>query len=258
MIKYFVASDIHSFFTIYYNTLLEKGFDINNPNHRLIICGDLFDRGKESKELLDFLLSLPEERLILIRGNHEDLLEDCLHQINQKVNISQHHWSNGTLDTISQLTETNKYDLVCGCYDIESINYKLEKYFSLINRAVDYYELGDYIFVHGWVPYILQDTHDSSGELSIISKPIIKLDAERFMWGHARWYNGMEEAARGIIIPGKTIVCGHFHTGWGHFNIHKEGETQYDNFDIYFDKGVIALDTCTAYSNKVNIYVFEK
>ena len=67
----------------------------------------------------------------------------------------------------------------------------------------------------------------------------------------------MQEAARGIIIPGKTIVCGHFHTGWGHFNIHKEGETQYDNFDIYYDEGVVALDTCTVYSNKIKILVLK-
>ena len=256
MYKYFIASDIHSFFTIYYNALLEKGFDINNPKHILIICGDLFDRGQESRELLDFLLSLPKERLILIRGNHEDLLEHCLSEIEKGYHPSYHHWSNKTVDTIAQLTNINKYDF----YDVartSNIREKLKDYFELVSRAVDYYELGNYIFVHGWVPYILQDTHDPSGELSIISKPIIKLDADKFMWDDARWHNGMQEAARGIIIPGKTIVCGHFHTGWGHFNIHKEGETQYDNFDIYYDEGVVALDTCTVYSNKINILVLE-
>ena len=251
--EYFCCSDIHGFYNEFKRDLEKAGFDINNEEHSIIICGDLFDRGKQANELLDYLLSIPENRLIIVRGNHEDLLEDCLFQINQKVNISQHHWSNGTLDTICQLSGTNKYDVVCGCCDIEWINYKLEKYFSLINRAVNYYEVGDYIFVHGWVPYILQDIHDPSGELSIISKPIIKLDAEKFMWDDARWYNGMKEAHDGVIIPGKTIVCGHFHTGWGHFNIHKEGETQYDNFDIYYDEGVIALDTCSVHSNKVNI-----
>ena len=48
----FVVSDIHSFYSIFKKALDEKGFDINNENHRLIICGDLFDRAKEAKELL--------------------------------------------------------------------------------------------------------------------------------------------------------------------------------------------------------------
>ena len=63
----------------------------------------------------------------------------------------------------------------------------------------------------------------------------------------------MQEAANGIIIEGKTIVCGHFHTGWGHYNIHKEGDTQFDNLSVYYDKGIIALDACTVHSNKVNV-----
>ena len=254
--KYFVASDIHSFFTVYYNALLEKQFDINNSDHILIICGDLFDRGQEAKELLNFLLSIPEDRLILIKGNHEDLLLDCLDEIDKGYPPGYHHWSNKTVDTLAQLTGIDKYDF----YDIahtSNIREKLKDYFKLMERAVDYYEIGTYIFVHGWVPYILQDEHDPSGELSIISKPIIKLDAEESMWKDARWRNGMQEAAKGIIIPGKTIVCGHWHTGWGHYKLHNEGSSQNDNFDIFEDCGIIALDASTVISNKVNVLVLD-
>lgn len=214
MKEYFVCSDIHGFYDTFFNCLLNEGFDINNPEHHIIICGDLFDRGNQAKELLKFLLEFQKTgRLILVRGNHEDLMEDCLFQLEQGVNISNHHYRNKTLNTIAQLADTNEYDLLCHLYNYKNIKSKLRSYFKLISKAVDYYEVGDYIFVHGWVPYILQDTHEPSGELSISSKPIIKLDAEKFMWDYARWYNGMQEAANGIIIEGKTIVCGHFHTG---------------------------------------------
>ena len=92
MKTYFITSDIHSFYTIFYETLISKGFDVNNKNHILIICGDAFDRGSESRQLLDFIYKLHKQnRLIYIRGNHEDLLEDCLFQIEARVNISQHH-----------------------------------------------------------------------------------------------------------------------------------------------------------------------
>lgn len=44
---YFVTSDIHGFYTIFKKALKKAKFDINNKDHVLIICGDLFDRGEE-------------------------------------------------------------------------------------------------------------------------------------------------------------------------------------------------------------------
>jgi serine/threonine protein phosphatase 1 len=160
MIKYFVVSDIHGFYDIFINSLTEKGFDINNSDHKVIICGDIFDRGNQAKELLYFLLELQKyNRLILVKGNHEDLLEDCYDQLEAEVNISHHHWRNGTLDTIAQLTDTNKYDLVSGLYNFKNIKKQLKPYFELISNAVNYYELKDYVFVHGWIPPRTEDIY---------------------------------------------------------------------------------------------------
>ena len=60
MKKYFVCSDVHSFFKEMMVALTENGYDKNDPNHILVICGDLFDRGDESKEMFEFVKSLPE------------------------------------------------------------------------------------------------------------------------------------------------------------------------------------------------------
>ena len=54
--KFFVSSDIHGFFDEWQLALNNAGFDINNPNHKIIICGDLFDRGRQSKEIVNFIL----------------------------------------------------------------------------------------------------------------------------------------------------------------------------------------------------------
>ena len=43
MKKYFVASDIHSFYTTFIKELTKTGFDLNNEAHIIIIFGDLFD-----------------------------------------------------------------------------------------------------------------------------------------------------------------------------------------------------------------------
>ena len=243
--KYFVTSDIHGFYSKFKQTLKDKKFDINNPEHKIIICGDLFDRGNEAKELLDFLLKIPEDRLLIIRGNHEDLMEDCLFQIEQDVNISQHHWSNGTVDTIAQFSGVSKYDIIAQFYDYRHIKNSMKKYFKLISRAKDYIEIGDYIFVHGWIP-LVRDYNN------------LKY-ASSEDWDRARWYNGMEDWKAGRFYENKTIVCGHWHTSYGHSKYHNNGSEFEEDacFEPFIDKGIIALDACTAYSKKINIYVIE-
>lgn len=76
MTRYFITSDIHGFYDEFMDALTRAGFDENNSSHILIVCGDIFDRGKKPLEIYDFLRSLPKERRILIRGNHETLLRD--------------------------------------------------------------------------------------------------------------------------------------------------------------------------------------
>lgn len=246
---YFVTSDIHSYYTIFKEALANAGFDIKNPEHKLIICGDLFDRGLEAKELLKFLLSIPKDRLILVKGNHEDLFEECLEQLKCRVNISQYHWSNGTLDTIGQLVGVNKYDLACGVYNYEKdIIPKLKNYYKLIKRAVDYYELGDYIFVHGWIPHVKQ-----SEDLA---------NCNEDSWKAARWENGIYDWHHGWKLDGKTIVCGHWHCSWGWSYLRnkykefpqKNAKNFSKSFEPFIDDGIIALDACTAYSGICNVY----
>ena len=41
MKKYFIVTDVHSFYKIMLDTLNVKGFDVNNNEHYLILCGDL-------------------------------------------------------------------------------------------------------------------------------------------------------------------------------------------------------------------------
>ena len=101
----FIVSDIHSFYTPFKKALDEKGFDANSENHWLIVCGDAFDRGTESKEVLNFLLSL--ERKILVKGNHDLLLQELISR-----GYPQYHDSrNGTKQTVLDLgkekTEAN-------------------------------------------------------------------------------------------------------------------------------------------------------
>ena len=49
--RYYVVSDVHSFYDELISALTEKGFFEDNEPHKLIVCVDLFDRGSQSKQL---------------------------------------------------------------------------------------------------------------------------------------------------------------------------------------------------------------
>ena len=105
LIKYYVVSDVHSFFMELNAVLTEKGFFKDPAPHKLIICGDLFDRGTEAQEMQAFIMDLmAKDQVILIRGNHEDLGLDLLHNWSRKSYLQRHHNLNGTVDTVCQLT----------------------------------------------------------------------------------------------------------------------------------------------------------
>ena len=137
--KYFVSSDIHGFFDEWQNALNEKGFDLTNPEHKIIVCGDLFDRGRQPREIIDFILS-HKDKFILIRGNHEDLMQEMIDR--NKNNFAD--LSNGTAYTIVdsypewQISE----------FDLKKIT-KQTRLQEVLDMCIDFYETEHYIFVHG-------------------------------------------------------------------------------------------------------------
>ncbi len=261
--KLFVVADPHGYLTEMKNALAEKGF-FENQAGKLLICGDVLDRGQEACEMVDFLVELlAQDRLILIKGNHEDLFEQCLQAvagggIYELRGGHSHHRHNGTWDTLLQLGKmeprlAHRYPEILCARVMQSPFYT-----TLLPRFLNYYEPegSPYIFVHGWIPAVM------SGY-----KPYAVYDyipdwrqADAFLWERARWLNGMEMAVRyGVVEPEKTIVCGHFHTSWGHNRIDNRGsEWGADaDFSPFSAPGIIALDGCTAHSGIVNCMVFD-
>ena len=101
--RYYVTADIHGFYTPLITALTKAGFFADSAPHKLVILGDLFDRGKEALELQTFLSELlDQDKVILIRGNHEDLFEELV-TVDTGLPY-RHHVDNGTYDTALQLT----------------------------------------------------------------------------------------------------------------------------------------------------------
>jgi hypothetical protein len=240
----FAISDIHGYYDEMIEALDEAGFDKDNPEHWLVTCGDHFDRGRMPSKVMRYLLNLP--RKVLVKGNHEQLLLDCL----RRGYPEYHDMSNGTAQTILDLAEVYDFDLAC-----DKIYSRME-YF--VNQTVNYFETKNYIFVHSWIPTINKDglpAHYTKGR-SFDFNPDWRQASQR-EWDGAMWGNPFDMAECGLL-PDKTVIFGHWHasTGWAK----AEGRSEFGEdakFEPYFGDGFIAIDACTAHTRKCNVVVLE-
>ena len=250
--KLFVTSDIHSHWEPFKKALDDKGFKPNSSDQLLLVLGDCFDRGPDSYEVYKFLNSL--DNVVLIRGNHEDLLEDVW----RRGGCLSHDKSNGTQKTVNNIFYSHPN---LEPYDPIKVSEKVLKPF--FDKFVNYWESTNYIFCHSWIP--CKVSYVGLGE----SKPWYMhnktyeymsdwREANEFEWQEARWGNPFKMAEAGLNQTSKTIVFGHFHSSWPRANY--EGKPEFGDgadFSPYYGNNYIGLDACTAASNTCNVIVLE-
>jgi len=290
MKKYFVCSDIHSYFDEWISSLNEAGYQKDNSEHILIILGDLFDRGKKPWEIYQFISSLPEDRVVLIKGNHEYLL---LELVKRKFPYD-YDFSNGTYDTLIHLYKdprkarkdwikrhsskntSDDSEIFFASYEyyqkVEKRLYDNPKINVLVDwinssRWLNYYELGQYIFVHSFIPLKGVDniySMNSKGEYYQNWRN--ETDPKR--WEMATWGCPYQRYLDGNFVEelkkGKILVCGHWHTsdffnkllyyGQQHMDYRKENPI----FRSANYPGLIAIDACTAATHKANVLVINE
>ena len=245
--KIFAVSDMHSFYDEFIEALNEAGFEKNNPNHLLVCCGDYLDRGNKPWDVIDYLSSL--NNVVLIKGNHEDLMEDMV----ERGYAGTHDIHNGTYKTFFQLLPYVENKVTQKRFS-KHISPEMKCVYELIlkpfyNKMVNYFETENYVFCHGYIPD--------------------KKDWRTGNWYESRWVNGIEMhhfmSKNNRLNTNKTIVCGHYHCsyGWSHIaqkykefpqKTHKDFDK---SFQPYREKGLMAIDACTAYSERVNVVVLE-
>lgn len=256
--KYFAVADIHGFYTPLL-TALEKAGYFAEKEKKLVVCGDLFDRGGEAENLQSFLCDLLEkDEVILIRGNHEDLCEELVSHAERWFRegiVSSHHFRNGTVDTVLQLTGMSLYEATLFPTRLRDLMRETPYFRTLLPAMRDYFETEHYLFTHGYLPCY------SYGERKY-RRYLLREDWKNSTleeWREARWFNGMAAAACGARAE-KTVICGHFHTSYGHAVLEGKGSEFGEDADFtpYRGEGVWAIDGCTAFSNMVNCIVVEE
>ena len=250
MPKLFITSDIHSYFTPFKEALDEAEFDPNNEEHWLIVCGDCFDRGPESVELLHYLMQL--ERKILIKGNHDLLFEECCYRKYPK----SHDKSNGTLTTIldiSGIGYKRTFDECCTMAFNKTAEYR--------RLLVNYFETKNYIFVHSWIPTKKLNVPNPADKWIPLTTDEYMEDwrsANDVEWEDAMWGNPFKLALLDLNKTDKTIVFGHWHCSAGHKML-GSCDDEFDNaiWEPCYFKNTIGVDRCTAYTGECNVLVIE-
>jgi len=231
--KYFVMSDLHGHYSIMKDVLMANSFDENNPEHKLILCGDMFDRGKESLEVYEYLKRLTEkEKAVVVLGNHDNFMIDFL-TAQERVEFNCER--NGLDETIKAFSRSAKYDFTVG----QIKEYKeevLRDYPELLGWLQNlplYFELENYIFVHAGFNTDIEDWRQSTVREFTWTK---KFHLDDFDTSHID----------------KTIVCGHYRTSEMDF-LHRVGK-----YGHYRKGNKIFIDANVEESQKLNILLLEE
>lgn len=245
--KIFAVSDIHGHYKELKKALEKAGFIPNDDSQLLIVCGDCFDRGNESRLVFEYLNTIQNK--ILIKGNHEDMLTLIL----DKKHIGSGGFTNGIDCTIRDFFGDEAFGILDPRYQSAiRLNFWgkediLSELHSFMNDMYDYYETEHYVFTHGWLPSVAVD----EGIYRV--KEDFRLE-QPGLWERARFTEWYRRYQQGALLDGKTIVCGHRTSRFGCLFDETRDPT---DFSAFYAKGMIAIDTSTVQSKEVNVLVIE-
>ncbi len=179
--KIFAIGDIHG----HYEKLTElfNFAKIDYKSDFIIFLGDYIDRGPDSYRVVDFLsrISLTNNNIICLKGNHEDLMEGAL---NGNPNAAYVWIMNGG-DTTMNSYETAGFNIAKNNIPPEHL--------SFYKNLKMYYETDEYIFVHAGI---------WDGGESCKPPPLDKQSARHLIWIR-------DEFIKSECNWGKKVIFGH-------------------------------------------------
>ena len=144
MTNILVISDIHGHYEEF-----EQLLNNWNKQDKLIILGDLIDRGPNSLRVIDKVMALKEiygELVTFIKGNHEDML---LNYLQNPIEKRENYYINGGKETMQNFLAPLSSLLIDSNED--EVNYVLSHYQSqlqFLSEAPLYQIIGDILFTH--------------------------------------------------------------------------------------------------------------
>lgn len=192
-----------------------------NSNDKLIILGDLVDRGEEPIEVIEFVLEHPQIEVIM--GNHDEMM---LHSLKYKNEIQIERWSRNGCQTTIEGFEKRDHTMQNKILEfVENL-----PYFKIIDDK--------YLLVHAGfeMDRLFEDMKNTSLEEALL------IQKDRLVWVRESFFKN--KALDGIIT-----IFGHSPSTY--INRSFGNENKYPN-EIWFDKTFedkIGIDVGTCYEN---------
>ncbi|HXE97713.1 MAG TPA: metallophosphoesterase family protein [Dongiaceae bacterium] len=166
----FVIGDIHGCAATLRRLVNEKLRPL--PGDRILLLGDLIDRGPDSKGVLDFIFELRESGLSVdgIRGNHEEM---CL-QAGEDHYYLELWQANGGLATLASFQADGPGDIP-------------HRYRAFLGALPLYIQLDSFIIVHAGLNFD-------------VPNPLA--DTEAMLWTRSHFVDRQR-------IGGRRLICGH-------------------------------------------------
>lgn len=202
----YIMSDIHGEYQMFLKMLEQIDF---SDNDTLYILGDVVDRGPEPIKILQYIIDKPN--IVLLRGNHEEMMLDALALQNNKEfvsTINSRLWMrNGGFVTVDQFLEL-PFEEQKRIYEYV----KNTKLFEIVDNN---------LLVHAGIPMTLK-TFEDDDELIKFLKHVSKDDL--------LWDRDMVENEE-YYLDYYYIYCGHTPT----LHLHNSNK-------IYKTKGFAVID----------------
>ena len=212
----FGMSDIHGIHPRFMKSALKKqGFDIKNPNHLVVIAGDIIDGFGNEQDIVNYLRELHKAgRLLAVRGNHD---------FGPSIQVNYQHRNK---------LSVHKYKSIADYNWLKSFPYQLEtKFFNM---------------AHGiWLPYDMLYRKDDHEFMSIWGSPILLAEERDDWWWvsdlmvetvKTRYKSSIMEYVRTL---NKDTYIGHFDTGRIAELIDNSGAAKEDY--AFSDEGLISF-----------------
>lgn len=138
--RLFAIGDIHGCFGAFEQLIMAK-IKLRKTD-KLILLGDLIDRGPQSKEVVDLILDLLRNGfdIITLMGNHEDMM---LNALDNEKDLPLWLYNNGYA--------------TLGSFGIKTLKDLDERYVLFFRQLRLYYSYRDFLFVHAGFNDLIRD-----------------------------------------------------------------------------------------------------
>lgn len=240
--KYFCISDIHGHYDQMMTALNKAGFNKDDDNHKLVVVGDMVDRGPHCVEVVEYIYELyKNDKAIVIMGNHDLFLLDFLNNNTGRTLFNFER--NGHKTTIEQFLGREvgvDGDFIEEALEIEKRHPYLKEFLSSLKL---YFELDEYVIVHGGVDATKENWRDDV--------------TKTFVW------------TRMIDLPrleNRILVVGHtpayyirsLRENMDYNIIEKDSDSYQDYYDVYDEGDLIHIDGGVYSGGRINVYIIEK